>query len=78
MTEQCGGCRGLGAHQKYCPRHPNYHPWRRLADQAEHIGDTIGSNDPAIANAAYSLSGRIRAAMEQHPYTRMIAGRYLG
>jgi hypothetical protein len=68
VTVECGGCRGLGAHQRYCPRHPNYHPWRRLADQAENIGDTIGANDTAVANMAYGLAGRIRRLIEEHPW----------
>lgn len=61
----CGGCHALGAHAKYCPRHPNYHPWRQLADQAESIGDRIGSNDTGLANRAYALSGDIRAAIDK-------------
>jgi hypothetical protein len=64
----CGGCRGVGAHRRHCPRHPDYHPWRRLADMAESIGDTIGGNDTGIANRAYSLAGAIRDAMPDHPY----------
>lgn len=64
----CGGCRGIGAHRRYCPRNPDYHPWRRLADMAESIGDTIGSNEPGIANRAYFLAGAIREAMPDHPY----------
>jgi hypothetical protein len=37
---------------------------------AEDIGDTIGSNDTAIANTAYSLSSRIKELIEQKPYRR--------
>lgn len=65
---ECGGCQGLGSHRHHCPRHPDYHPWRLLADQAENIGDTIGGNDPGLANRAYDLSVRIRAAMVDHPF----------
>lgn len=64
----CGGCQGIGSHRRLCPRHPDYHPWKRLADMAETIGDTTGSNEPGIANAAYSLAAQIRAAMPEHPY----------
>lgn len=67
MTD-CGGCQGLGSHQRYCPRNPDYHPWRRLADQAEGIGDTIGSNDTGTANQAYALAGRIRELIKEHPW----------
>ncbi|AVO21676.1 hypothetical protein I5I01_gp71 [Mycobacterium phage MooMoo] len=31
--------------------------WRRLADQAEALADSIGSNDPDLANKAYRLAG---------------------
>jgi len=64
----CGGCRGLGAHQRHCPHHPNYHPWRQLAERAEDIGDRIGANDPAVANQAYALSGAIRRIIDEHPW----------
>jgi hypothetical protein len=66
VDEGCGGCRGVGAHRKHCPRHPNYHPWRRLADQAESIGDSIG--EPGLANRAWDLAGRIKAGMNDHPW----------
>jgi hypothetical protein len=65
---ECGGCRDIGAHRRHCPRHPDYHPWKLLAERAEDIGDSIGSNDPSIANWAYGLGGAIRAAMPDHPY----------
>lgn len=64
----CGGCRGLGSHGRYCPRHPDYHPWRILAARAEDIGDQIGGNDPGLANRAYALSGAIRDAIPDHPW----------
>jgi hypothetical protein len=64
----CGGCQGQGSHQRHCPRHPDYHPWRRLAEQAENIGDTIGGNDPGLANQAYALSARIKSLIEERPY----------
>lgn len=60
----CGGCQGLGAHRRHCPRHPNYHPWIVLADQAESIGDSIG--EPSLANQAWALAGAIREAMPNH------------
>lgn len=66
----CGGCLGIGAHRKYCPHHPNWHPWRQLADRAEDIGDRIGSNDTEIANTAYYLSSMIRNRMSDHPAPR--------
>lgn len=66
----CGGCEGLGSHRKFCPQHPDYHPWLRLAAMAEDIGDQIGANEPTIANSAYFLAGRIKGATEFHPWRR--------
>lgn len=68
MTVGCGGCRGLGSHRLNCPHHPDYHPWRQLAEAAEDIGDTIGSNDPGLANQAYALGAAIRKAMPDHTF----------
>ncbi|UCR74418.1 hypothetical protein Ritam007_44 [Mycobacterium phage Ritam007] len=39
--------------------------WRRLADQAEALGDVIGSNDPEAANTVYRLAGRFMKKWEQ-------------
>lgn len=55
----CGGCEGLGAHSSRCSTRPGF-LWRRLADDAESLGDHIGSNDPGSANMAYSISARMR------------------
>lgn len=63
----CGGCQGIGNHRRHCPHHPDYHPYRALADQAERIGDEIGL--PEIANRAWSLAGVIRQAIIDHPYS---------
>ena len=68
MANTCGGCQGLGSHRRFCPRHPEYHPWRQLAQMAEDIGDRIGSNDPGIANRAYALAGLIKEAIPAHPW----------
>lgn len=59
MTDNdCGGCKGLGAHSPRCHTQPGYH-WRRLRDQAGSLGDQIGSNAPALANAAYALAAQL-------------------
>ena len=68
--DECGGCQGLGNHRRLCPHHPDYHPWRRLAQMAEDIGDTIGSNDPGLANRAYDLAGRINALVRDRVQER--------
>ena len=73
MANRCGGCIGIGNHRKFCPNHPDYHPWKRLAQMANDIGDTIGGNDPGLANAAYQLEARIVAAIPEHPYRRFRA-----
>lgn len=57
----CGGCRGLGAHSPRCFTQPGF-LWLRWKDQAEALGDGIGSNDPALANQAYALA----ADLERH------------
>lgn len=62
MTE-CGGCRGLGNHQRHCRQNPDYTYARQLADQAERIGDQIGSNNTGAANHCYIAA---RLLMEQH------------
>jgi hypothetical protein len=67
-TTECGGCRGIGSHRRFCPHHPDYHPWKQLAQMAEDIGDRIGSNDTGLANRAYALSGAIKDAIPNHPY----------
>lgn len=67
-VDVCGGCRGLGSHRRLCPRNPDYHPWKRLAQMANDIGDSIGSNDPGLANRAYQLGALITAGMADHPY----------
>lgn len=69
-ADQCGGCRGEGSHRRHCPRHPSYHPWIPLADQAESIGDSIGV--PELANRAWALGAAIRAEMPNHPYRRRV------
>jgi hypothetical protein len=62
----CGGCRNEGSHRRHCVRHPDYHPWRLLADRAESIGDSIGV--PELANRAWNLAALIRDEMPNHPF----------
>lgn len=66
--DRCGGCQGAGSHRRHCPRRPDYHPWRILAERAESIGDSLGGNDPGLANRAYFLAGAIREAIPDHPW----------
>jgi hypothetical protein len=53
-----------------CPRHPDYHPYKRLALMAEDIGDSIGGSDPGVANQAYALSGEIKRLIAERPWRR--------
>lgn len=59
----CGGCTGQGAHSRRCRTQPGW-LWERLYDQANELGDLIGSNDPEAANMAYAIAGRMRAKAE--------------
>lgn len=59
----CGGCRGLGAHSPRCMTQPGW-MWRRLYDQAEALGDAIGSNDPGAANMAYAIAARLKQHLD--------------
>ena len=61
MSTDCGGCQGLGSHARDCTANPNYSYRRVLAERAEDLGDTIGSRDPAAANACYRAAGLLRA-----------------
>ena len=56
----CGGCDGLGAHSRRCRTQPGWF-WERLYDQADSLGDLIGSNDPESANMAYAIAARMKA-----------------
>ena len=56
----CGGCKGLGAHSPRCHTQPGFF-WRRLRDQADSLGDQIGSNAPDLANTAYALAAHLHA-----------------
>jgi hypothetical protein len=56
----CGGCIGLGRHQKHCRQNPDYNRWAELADRVESLGDEVGSNDMGAANRLYEVAGRLR------------------
>lgn len=66
QRETCGGCQDMGSHRRHCPRHPDYHPLRVLADRAEGIGDSVGI--PELANRAWSLGAALREAATERPY----------
>ena len=60
----CGGCKGLGSHSSRCMTQPGA-MFRRLADDAESLGDHIGSNDTEAANLAYAIAARMRDRSSQ-------------
>lgn len=59
----CGGCRGLGAHIRWCPVRVG-HIAARLGEEsekAESIGDNL-SVSPEHANMAWALAASLREA----------------
>lgn len=59
----CGGCRNLGAHKRWCRTQVGmlaaiYGP---MGERVEQMGDTIGGNNPGMANRCYELAGRLRS-----------------
>lgn len=64
---QCGGCRDLGAHIRWCPEAVGPYAaevgrWAYLADS---WGDGVGPNDPALANALWSLASELNSYAER-------------
>jgi hypothetical protein len=54
---ECGGCRGEGAHVRWCVNVVGHRAnWIGTAsDRLEYLGDLIGSSDPALSNRCYAL-----------------------
>lgn len=69
----CGGCKGQGAHSRRCRTEPGW-LWVRLADRAGELGDLIGSNDTASANAAYGIQHRMLQRAKAAGNTRLWPG----
>lgn len=69
-SEDCGGCRGEGAHRKYCEAvvGPVAQIYGRWAQQVEGIGDSCGM--PEAANMLWSAAGYLseRAEVETGRY----------
>ena len=63
MTNECGGCQGLGNHRRHCRHNPDYTYARELADMADSLADQIGSNNAGAANHCYAAAGLL---MQQH------------
>lgn len=62
MMTECGGCAGLGAHVRWCPEKvgPRASALGRRSEQAEALGDAVGSLAPSEANGLYRISGELR------------------
>jgi hypothetical protein len=56
----CGGCEGMGAHRRHCPRNPNYTHWLPMQAAAEDLGDRVGSNNTGLANTFYAAASELR------------------
>lgn len=59
MRDYCGGCHGLGSHWRWCPVSVGYSASfiGQLAEEAESLGDRVGSNNPGAANHLYAAAG---------------------
>ena len=55
----CGGCAGLGSHQRWCPAVVGARAARlgRTADDLDDLGDTL---PPDLANVAWRLAEQLR------------------
>ena len=62
----CGGGQGLGSHRGWCAasvgRSASF--LGGLSQQADHLPDTVGSNDTAAANAPYLAASNLRTRAE--------------
>lgn len=52
----CGGCRGLGSHQRTCKTQPGY-LFAKWANEAKGLGDSVGPNEMAAANHLWAAAG---------------------
>jgi hypothetical protein len=59
----CGGCKGEGAHKRWCPWIVGAAASRlgRQAEQAEALGDSVGPNCMGASNALYAAASQLRA-----------------
>lgn len=59
----CGGCRGLGAHVRWCPAVVGLSASvrGRQAEGAESLADSVGSNNVIASNLLYQASALLRA-----------------
>lgn len=64
--KDCGGCAGLGAHRRWCPRAVGEHAayWGQLSVKAEALGDSIGPNDMEASSMAWHIGAMLRKRAE--------------
>ena len=58
----CGGCKGLGSHQRWCPESVGRIASMRgrQAQVAEDLGDVVGSNHFRAANLLYQAAALLK------------------
>jgi len=62
VDRECGGCKGLGAHIRWCPTQVGYTA-KYLgpgSEMIENLADTVGGNDPGLANILYHAAGELK------------------
>lgn len=67
MKRDCGGCKGMGSHWRWCEVSVGPAASRRgiWSERAEALADEIGANEPDAANLLYHASSvLLRAARE--------------
>ena len=59
---ECGGCRDLGAHVRWCPEVVGYRASRigTMSDELNAMGDFIGSSNTFRANKCYDLAEHLK------------------
>ena len=59
---ECGGCEGKGSHWRWCPEAVGRaaHLLGTYAEQAESLGDSVGSNNTGAANHLYYASAMLK------------------
>lgn len=67
MADECGGCRGIGAHRKWCENSVgrSAHMLGRWSQQAESLGDSVGPNEMGAANHLWAAAGLLREAAKK-------------
>lgn len=62
---RCGGCNNQGSHRRNCPKHPEYSPWKVLAQQVYSIAGSVGANNPQLSNTLYMAAVQLYGMGEE-------------